>query len=91
MCLVRASVRNLFPGPVLVAPVPHVSLWARQHCPGARISPRHQAVTPGEAGPGWGRQGLCWLCPEEMARGECRCHVHAERQRTKAAPGKFAR
>lgn len=35
--------------------------------------------------------GLCWLCPEEMARGECRCHVHAERQRTKAAPGKFAR
>lgn len=61
-CLVRASVRNLFPGLVLVAPVPHVSLWARQHCPGARISPRHQAVTPGEAGPGWGRRWDCVGC-----------------------------
>lgn len=61
-CLVRASVRNLFPGLVLVAPVPQVSLWARQHCPGARISPRHQAVTPGEAGPGWGRRGDCVGC-----------------------------
>lgn len=60
--MVRASVRNLFPGLVLVAPVPHVSLWARQHCPGARISPRHQAVTPGEAGPGWGRRWDCVGC-----------------------------
>lgn len=61
--------------------------------------PWHRAVTAGEAGLGWGpAQGrggawggcaaagtspLSWLCPEEMALGERRCHAHAERRADK--------
>lgn len=84
MCSVHTRVRNLFFGPVLVSPVPLVSPRAGQHCLGTRLGRWHGAVLwGGRAGLG-AVQGLRWPCPEEMARGECRCHVHTERQRHKS-------
>lgn len=78
-----------------VASAPHVSssalpAWVWQHGWGEQDQPRcpeHQGLGWGPAqGHGAARVGRAvasWLCPEEMALGECRCHADAERRADK--------